>query len=130
MARGDKVDRRYVTRFELLFFSRRVRADLHSSDWPARVGSWIRKLIPNRWRGTRRERELRDYLVDFIKRAAEHSPVDYERLAEGMQRLHNQAVENRLRGMALAELKMLIEAPLAPAPVEPHQPAIVASTRS
>lgn len=108
-ARGDRIERRYLTRFELVAFNRRMRADVRSSDWPARAVATFRKLMPYRWRGTRRERELREYLIGFIKRAIDGAGSDYEGWADAMQRLHLQAMENRLRGMALAEVRMLVE---------------------
>src|SRR5262249_31401129 len=99
----------YLTRFELVAFNQRLRADIRSSDWPARAVSQCARLVPRQWRGSRRERELRDYLVGVVQRAIE-SPADrYEQWAETLQRLHNQAVEGRLRGMALAEVRMLVE---------------------
>jgi hypothetical protein len=108
LARGDEVDRRYLTRIDLLLFSRRVRADVRTSDWPARFASLARRITPRRFRGLRRERQLRDFLIEFTRRAIVEAPNDYERWADAMQRLNTQAADDRLRGMAMAELKMLV----------------------
>lgn len=107
-ARGDEIERRYLTRFDLLAFSRRVRIDLRTSDWPARLATVAYRLTPWRFRGGQRERQLRDYLMEFIRRAIVEAPGDYARWSDAMQRLHDQAVEDRLRGMALAEVRMLV----------------------
>jgi hypothetical protein len=107
-ARGDEIERRYLTRIDLLAFSRRARIDLRTSDWPARFASAVRRITPMRLRGSRRERELREYITSFARRAIVQSLIDYPRWADAMQRLHDQAVEDRLRGMAMAEVRMLV----------------------
>jgi hypothetical protein len=109
-ARGDRIERRYLTRFELIGFNHRLRADVRTSDWPARAAALVRRLAPRRWRGTRRERDLRAYLIEFVMRAIDNAPRDFERWSEAMRRLHHQAAEDRLRGMALSEIRMLAEA--------------------
>lgn len=107
-ARGDEVDRRYLTRIDLLSFGRRVRMDLRTSDWPTRLVAAIRRITPGRFRGQRRERLLRDFVIDFARRAIVDAPGDYERWVGAMLRLHDQAIEDRLRGMAMAEVRMLL----------------------
>jgi hypothetical protein len=113
MARGDRIERRYLTRLELIAFNRRFRADVRTSDWPARAVAMMRRVVPYRFRGSRRERELRDYIIDFIRRVIDGAPPDYDRHLESLHRLHNQAAEDRLRGMALAEISMLIQSSAA-----------------
>jgi len=112
-SRGDEIERRYLTRIDLLAFSRRVRMDLRTSDWPARLASLAWRITPSRLRGGRRERELREYIVAFVRRAIVESPqqggIEYPRWADAMQRLHDQAAEDRLRGMAMSEIRMLIQ---------------------
>lgn len=108
LARGDRMERRYLTRIECTGFKRRVRIDLRTSDWPARAVSALRRVIPQRWRGTKRDRDLREYLVEIVKRIIEDKPHDYERWIEPARRLHHYAMEGRLRGAALAEMRMLI----------------------
>jgi Pyruvate/2-oxoacid:ferredoxin oxidoreductase gamma subunit len=108
-ARSDEVRHRYLTRFELFAFGRRFRADVRTSDWPARLIAATRHVLPTRWRGSSRQRELRDYLIDLVERAARHATHDYAHHHEALARLHQQALDNRLRGMALAEIRMLAE---------------------
>jgi len=113
-AREDELRRRYLTRFELLAFGRRYRADVRTSDWLARLVGALRHVVPVRWRGSRRERELRSYIVDFIQSAAREATDDYERCHAALAKLHQQAMDNRLLGMALAEARMLLEPQIPP----------------
>jgi indolepyruvate ferredoxin oxidoreductase len=106
-SRGDEIERRYLTRIDLLAFSRRIRIDLRTSDWPARIVSAIRRVTPGRFRGMRRERQLRDYMLEVARRAIAESPTNYDAWCAAMQRLNDQASDDRLRGMALAEVRML-----------------------
>ena len=52
-------------------------------------------------------------MVNVVQQATSSEPDEYDRWSETLQRLHNQAADDRLRGMALAELKMLIEPEIA-----------------
>lgn len=108
LARDDRIERRYLTRLEVIAAGRRFRADVRTSDWPARAVASLRRVVPARWRGTPREREARDSIINLIQRASFEGANDYDRWLERLTRLHNHAADNRLRGMALAELKMLI----------------------
>jgi hypothetical protein len=115
-ARGDHIERRYLTRIDALVYGRRLRADVRTSDWPARLLAATRRLIPQKWRGSARERELRQYVMDVVRRATAGAESDYDLWAEAMIRLHEQAAENRLRDMVLAEVRMLVEPQVGLAP--------------
>lgn len=108
-ARGDRIERRYLTRIELMALRRRLRLDLRTTDWPARLAAIIRKRVPRRWRGTALERKIRDEIINVARRAVHGTGGDYHRWSETMQRLHDQVVQQRLRGMAVSELRMLLE---------------------
>ena len=109
LARGDRLERRYLTRIELVAFARRFRLDVRSSDWPAWIAALGRQRILRRWRGTVLERQIRDYIIGLARRAIRGAAHDYRRWSETMQRLHHQARVDRLRGMAISELRMLVE---------------------
>ena len=47
-------------------------------------------------------------VTEFAAEAAIGAASDYDRWADAMHRLHLQAEDDRLRGMALSELRMLI----------------------
>jgi hypothetical protein len=108
-ARADELRRRYLTRIELVAFRHRIRVDLRTSDWPARLVAMLRHAWPIRYRGARRQRRLRDYIIDFMERAAREAPTDYDRYQSALAHLHQQTMDNRLRHMALAEARMLAE---------------------
>jgi len=109
LARGDRLERRFLTRIEVVAFQRRFRWDIRFSDWAPWIAAMARHRIPQRWRGTAVERQIRDLVIDVVERAARGGAGDYARWSETMQRLHDQVLEDRLRGMALSELGMLIE---------------------
>lgn len=108
LARGDRVQRRFLLNLELAGFRRRLRLEVRTSDWLAWVAAVARRRLPLRFRGTRRERQIRDLVAEVVAQAARDGPQDYARWTETLQRLHVQAVDDRLRGMAVAELRMLI----------------------
>jgi hypothetical protein len=111
LARGDEVDRRYLTRVDMLIANRRVRADIRTSDWPARFAALARRIMPKGFRGLNRERQLRDYLIEMTRRAIVEAPNNHERWSDIMQRLNVQAIDDRLRSMAMAEVRMLVGLP-------------------
>lgn len=108
-ARGDRIERRYLTRIELIAFKRRFRLDLRTSDWLARVAKASRAALPHAWRGSRRDRELRNFMINFVQRATHECDQNYEAWAEAMHRLHHHAAEQRLRHMAISEVRMLTD---------------------
>ncbi len=121
LARGDRIQRRFLTRVEVAAFERRLRLDFRTSDWLAWAAAFTRHRIPHRWRGTAHEREIRDLVVNVIEQATDAGPAEYDRWSETLQRLHDQAADDRLRGMALSELRMLIEPETVPEPgLEPE----------
>jgi Pyruvate/2-oxoacid:ferredoxin oxidoreductase gamma subunit len=115
-SRDDVVERRFLTRLEAEVLSRRLRIDLRTSDWPAKLVASMRWLMPQSWRGSRRTRALRRVVVDFVEQAVEGMQRDYDRYAMTMRHLQEQASDDRLRSMAVSELQMLLQAAL---PVEP-----------
>ena len=56
----------------------------------------------------RHERQIRDLVINVVEHATRSEPAGYDRWFESLQRLHDQAVDDRLRGMAISELRMLI----------------------
>ncbi len=109
-ARADVVERRYLTRVELFAFGRRVRAEVRTSDWPARLTQRIRPLVEDRFRGSRREREVREQMQRLVDRATAESPGNPDRRAhweEVFRRLHRLALDNRFRGVGPGELRMM-----------------------
>ncbi|MCH2149092.1 MAG: hypothetical protein MK095_06615 [Phycisphaerales bacterium] len=105
--RGDRIESRYVTRFELVIYRWRFRLDLRTSDWATRLLASARHVIPTRFRGTRREREARTAVRDLVQRAtldAQH----YEQWVGIFKTLHEMALDGRLRRATQTQLLELI----------------------
>lgn len=94
--RGDRFERRYVTRIELQGFGRRVTADVRTSDWPARIMSRASRWIPISFRGTAEQRALRQAMFDLVDKIVEAAEHDYDRYAEILRNLHHHAVNKTL----------------------------------
>jgi hypothetical protein len=115
--REDEIQRRFLTRFELVVGSIRLRAEVRTSDWAARVVAGLRPLIPTAWRGSRRRREVREYVIDLVERATRCDADEYEHYQNALTRLHQHAVDGELGNMATAEVLMLAEPDAVEAPV-------------
>jgi Pyruvate/2-oxoacid:ferredoxin oxidoreductase gamma subunit len=94
--RGDRVERRYVTRVELQVFGRRITADVRTSDWPARLMSRVSRLVPLSFRGTSEQRGLRQAMYDLLDKVVEAADKDYDRYAEILRHVHHQALNRTL----------------------------------
>lgn len=114
VARGDTMERRYLNRVELIGFSRRLRIEFRSSDWPARLASVVGGLVPSRWRGSRSERAVREYVIDLIERAIAGVPTAADRWVLVLRRLSEHADRTRLRGLVADELRVAVEEPGPP----------------
>jgi hypothetical protein len=107
-ARGDQMQRRYLTRFELYAFHRRFRLDGRTSDWITALGSRMAFFLPRRWRGTRREREVREAVIAYLVRLSGELAEHYEQHVTDAQRLHELARTGRLRTISPDELALLL----------------------
>lgn len=122
LARGDRVELRYLTRLEIMFREKRFRMDLKTSDWAARLIASLRRIIPLRWRGTIRNRKLRAYVEEFVRRTTIKEMHDYEATRGTFTVLHELARENRLRGMTAGELKLRLEAEIETVATQENKP--------
>jgi hypothetical protein len=104
--RGDRIESRYVTRFELLFYRWRFRLDLRTSDWATRLLASARHVIPRKLRGTRRERETRTAVRDLVQRATLNTE-HYDTWVPVFETLHAMAVDGRLRRATRSQLQQL-----------------------
>lgn len=108
-ARGDQIERRFLIRFELVALGQRVRGDVRTSDWMARLGAVLGRIVPWRWRGSQRQRDLRNYIIGCVKRALDSDGSEFDLWRTIFERLYSQAADDRLRDMAISEVKMLVE---------------------
>ena len=103
------MERRYLTRFELILARRRFRLDVASGNWPAWLISGLVRFVPAGWRGTKGERRVCASITDLVERAtreSEHDPEYWERV---MLRLNLQAEMGRLRMLSSGELRRVLE---------------------
>lgn len=108
-ARGDHMERRYLTRFELIIARRRFRLDVASGHWPAWLISALVRFVPAGWRGSRGERRVRASIIELIERATRESAGDPEHWERVMLRLNLQAEMGRLRMLSSGEMRRIIE---------------------
>ena len=112
LARGDRVEVRYLTRLELTFLRWRFRVDLRTSDWMARALAGARRLLPSSWRGTSRDRQVRRLVQEILLRAGTGASSDYEGWLETLSELHDMALDGRLRRVNPERLREMLEAQL------------------
>lgn len=106
---GDKLERRFLSRFEVLAGSQRFRLDFRSSDWPAEVVRVIRPLIPWSLRGEPRAQEIRAYAISLVERAARGFEADPVHWSTCVRRFATLAADNGLRSITAAELRASVE---------------------
>ena len=102
------MERRYLTRFELILARRRFRLDVASGHWPAWLISTLVRYVPAGWRGSRGERRVRASIIDLIERATRESKDTPEYWERVMLRLNLQAEMGRLRMLSSGELRRVL----------------------
>ena len=106
---GDTLERRFLTRFELLAGTRRYRLDLRSSDWPSEVVRLLRPIVPAAFRGESRAQEVRAYAIALAERAARGFAEDPAHWLGCMRRFAMLAADGGLREIGAAELRAGVE---------------------
>jgi Pyruvate/2-oxoacid:ferredoxin oxidoreductase gamma subunit len=112
-ARGDRIEQRYRMRFELIASRRRFRLEVQFGATTARLLAGLRLVLPQRWRGIRRDRERRELVCDLIRRAALGAHDDYEHWRRVSTRLHRLAEEGSLHTMSAVDVLDSTEAETA-----------------
>jgi Pyruvate/2-oxoacid:ferredoxin oxidoreductase gamma subunit len=106
---GDTLERRYLSRFELLAGARRFRLDFRTSDWPAELVRLAKPLVPWGLRGDARAQEVREYAISLAERAAEGFERDPAHWAMCMRRFAMLSTDGGLRSLSAAELRAAVE---------------------
>lgn len=106
---GDTLERRYLSRFELLAGTQRFRLDFRSSDWPSEVVRLVRPFVPWSLRGEVRAQDIRAYAISLAERAARGFETDPAHWAGCIRRFAMLASDNGLRSLTAAELRASIE---------------------
>ena len=107
-ARGDRIERRYLTRLELILARKRFRLDFRTSDWAAWAIARMRSVVPHAWRGSAQERALTRDVVDLVEQAIAGAKDDAERWERVMMKLNMQADMGRLRSLRGDDLSKLV----------------------
>lgn len=106
LARGDRIERRYLNRIEASAFGRRFRLDFRSSDWPARLVRGLRSLVPLAARGSPEDRLRRDAVVGLLERAVAE-PQHARHWSSVLRALHARAVDGTILALTLEDLESL-----------------------
>jgi hypothetical protein len=106
---GDTLERRFLSRFELVVGTKRFRLDFRSSDWPSEVVRIVRPVVPWALRGEARAQEVRAYAISLAERASRGFPADPAHWAMCMRRFAMLASDGGLRALSAAELRASVE---------------------
>ena len=106
---GDTVERRFLSRFEVLSGTRRYRLDLRTSDWPAEVVRLLRPIVPWTFRGDARGQEVRAYAISLAERAANGFADDPAHWSMCLRRFAMLASDGGLRSLGATELRASVE---------------------
>ncbi len=109
LAREDLLERRFLTRLEVMAFRKRLRIDLRTSAWLIRLIAFARNFVPQRWRGTRRKREVRSAVLAFVHEIIAASDRDYDQDAQTMRVLCQLALTDDLHSVATHTLYSLLQ---------------------
>jgi hypothetical protein len=107
-SRGDVLKRRFLSRFKLRLWKWSLQMDLRTSDWSSVLVAVVGLGIPRRWRGHRRDRAVRDAIIDSISRAVA-SQEQYDEWHCKFSKLNQLALENKLHSTSLEEIQRIIQ---------------------
>ncbi len=107
--RGDQIEHRILIRVELVALHRRFRLEARTGEGTARFLSRLRYLVPDSLRGGRRERELRQAVMDLVTEATAGSTRAYTWWHAILHAMHRLAADDQLRGLTAAELRRRVE---------------------
>ena len=111
--RDDRIERRFLTRIEIVLGMRRLRADVRTSHWLPRLLTLLRPLVPTSMRGTRQEKQVRECIVGLVGRCGQaNDEQQYEKHQSALRRLHAIAEASRLRVMSIEEIRDVIGEPM------------------
>lgn len=106
--RGDELHRRFLTRFELAVGKWRLHAEIRTSDWSSALISNIGRIIPRRWRGRRRDREVRDIVLQAVQLATDGGAISNQWLKK-FEKLNEMAIDGSLHTASADELRLVVD---------------------
>ncbi len=108
LSRGDTLKRRFLSRIRIGLWNWSLQIDLRTSDWSSAIVSWIGKIIPHKWRGHKRNRAIRDAVLNAA-RLATREPEKYDVWVERFNELHKRALNGDLQRSSLLEIKKILQ---------------------
>jgi len=106
-SRGDALKRRFLSRFRLRLWSWSLQVDMRTSDWSSSIVSWVGLVVPNRWRGHKRDREVLEDVVQAVILASQEPDV-YDKWVNRFNVLHQLALEGNLQNVSAQEIKKIL----------------------
>ncbi|MAD19203.1 MAG: hypothetical protein CMJ52_03150 [Planctomycetaceae bacterium] len=108
-ARGDRIERVYLARVDLVAFDRRMRAEIPIRDWLPPIVARIGRFVPESRRGDRETRARRVAIESGIDRAIReiHDPDAYARWSTVLRSWHDLAADGRLHETPVSVLVRL-----------------------
>ena len=114
LAREDVLERRFLTRLEFVFFRKRFRLNLRTSAWLVRVVAATRHVVPHRWRGTRRKREVRAIVLRFVHDVIAQEQTAHDQNLQIMRQLNELSAADALHVISTNALKVVVNLPTPP----------------
>jgi indolepyruvate ferredoxin oxidoreductase len=108
LSRGDTLRRRFLSRIRIGLWNWSLQIDLRTSNWSSAIVSWFGKLVPKSWRGHRRNRAIRDEVLEAVVLAS-REPEMYEVWIARFEKLHSLALSDNLQKCSLLELKKILQ---------------------
>ena len=107
-SRGDILKRRFLSRFRLRLWNWSLQVDMRTSDWSSVMVSVLGRFIPQRWRGHRRDRAVREEIIHAVNKAIT-SPEQYDKWVLTFQALNKLALSGELHSSSLEEIQRIIQ---------------------
>ena len=106
--RGDELHRRFLSRFELAVGRWRLHAEIRTSDWSTALISNIGRIIPRRWRGRRRDRVVRDIVLQAVQCVTDGGTISKQWLKK-FEKLNEMAIDGSIHTASADELRVVVE---------------------
>ena len=108
-SRGDTLKRRFLSRLRIRLWGWSLQIDMRTSDWSSVIVSWVGYLIPNRWRGHRRDRDVKEVILQAVTQATIEKD-QYDNWVSRFDSLHQIALSENFSSMSLIEIKKILQA--------------------
>ncbi|MDP7006025.1 MAG: hypothetical protein QF718_07435 [Phycisphaerales bacterium] len=108
ISRGDVLSRRFLSRLRIRIWNLSLRIDMRTSDWSSILVSTLGRYVPKKWRGHKRDRAVRDSLLDAMGQAI-NTPNQYDNWLFRFDQLHGLALSDELHATSSDEINRIIQ---------------------